>query len=97
MAGLPTRSLVIREIPVLILLFSSSWASESEEPPRLQPFLHELLLQEQLEELGRPPEAGLELLLHKEQRRAIKKRRRSKQKKQRQRHFNELWVRMEER
>lgn len=76
---------------------TNSWASEAEEPPRLQPFLHELLLQEQLEELERPLEASLEFLLHKEQRRAIKKRRRSKQKKQRQRHFNELWVRMEER
>lgn len=97
MADLLTSRLLTPEFPVHIFLYLSSWASESEEPPRLQPFLHELLLQEQLEELGRPPEADLELLLHKEQRRAFKKRRRSKQKKQRQRHFNELWVRMEER
>lgn len=75
----------------------NSLASESEEPPLLEPFLHELLLQEQLEELGRPPEGSLELLLQKAQRRVMKKRRRSKQKKHRQRHFNELWVRMEDR
>lgn len=82
---------------------------ESEEPPDesplLEPFLHELPHKEDDE--GRPleddllphmllPADSLELL-EKAERKVLKKKRRNKQKKQRHRHFNDLWVRIEER
>lgn len=82
---------------------------ESEEPPDesplLEPFLHELPHKEDDE--GRPleddllphmllPADSLELL-EKAERKMLKKKRRNKQKKQRHRHFNDLWVRIEER
>lgn len=88
----------------------SSRASESEEPPDesplLEPFLHELPIPQEDEE-GLPledrlvphvivPAESLELL-EKAERKVLKKKRRNKQKKQRHRHFNDLWVRMEER
>ncbi|KAI3362425.1 hypothetical protein L3Q82_012727 [Scortum barcoo] len=83
-------------------------SSESEEhrddSPLLEPFLHELPHKEEdqgrsLEEDLLPhmllPPDSLELL-EKAERRMLKKKRRNKQKKQRHRHFNDLWVRIEE-
>ncbi|TKS84693.1 Metalloprotease TIKI1 [Collichthys lucidus] len=87
---------------------SSSASPESEdhhdESPLLEPFLHELPNKE--EDQGRPldddllphmllPADSLELL-EKAERKMLKKKRRNKQKKQRHRHFNDLWVRIEE-
>ncbi|KAF7645005.1 hypothetical protein LDENG_00212140, partial [Lucifuga dentata] len=89
---------------------SSSRAAspESEEDhgdsPPLEPFLHELPHKE--EDQGRPleeeplphmflPPDSLELL-EKVERKMLKKKRRNKQKKQRHRHFNDLWVRIEQ-
>lgn len=87
---------------------SSSRHSDSEdhhaESPLLEPFLHELPHKE--EDQGRPleedllphmllPADSLEML-EKAERRMLKKKRRNKQKKQRHRHFNDLWVRIEE-
>ncbi|XP_061590320.1 metalloprotease TIKI1 [Cololabis saira] len=74
------------------------------ESPLLEPFLHDLPQQE--EDLGHPleedllphmllPTDSLELL-EKAERKMLKKKRRNKQKKQRNRHFNDLWVRIEE-
>ncbi|CAL8386829.1 unnamed protein product [Boreogadus saida] len=80
-------------------------------PPQLVPFLHELPGPEQDAHLGGrfhlegeedeedeeallPP--SLDLLQKAERRRMMKKKRRNKQKKQRHRHFNDLWVRIEE-
>ncbi|XP_068191175.1 metalloprotease TIKI1 isoform X2 [Antennarius striatus] len=70
----------------------------------LEPFLHELPHKEDdhglpledhlLPHMLLPPDS-LELL-EKAERKMLKKRRRNKQKKQRHRHFNDLWVRMEE-
>lgn len=74
-----------------------------DESPVLEPFLHELLHKEDdhpLEEDSLPhlllPPDSLELL-EKAERKMMKKRRRNKQKKQRHRHFNDLWVRIEQR
>ncbi|XP_041816723.1 metalloprotease TIKI1 isoform X1 [Chelmon rostratus] len=75
-----------------------------DEPPLLEPFLHELPHKE--DDQGRPleddllphmllPPDSLELL-EKAERKMLKKKRRNKQKKQRHRHFNDLWVRIEE-
>ncbi|XP_028318724.1 metalloprotease TIKI1 isoform X1 [Gouania willdenowi] len=70
----------------------------------LQPFLHELAHKEEnqgdpLEEDLLPhmilPPDSLELL-EKAERKMMKKKRRNKQKKERHRHFNDLWVRIEE-
>ncbi|XP_034564951.1 metalloprotease TIKI1 [Notolabrus celidotus] len=87
---------------------SRSSLSDSEdqyaESPLLEPFLHELPHKE--EDQGRPleddllphmllPADSLELL-EKAERKMLKKKRRNKQKKQRHRHFNDLWVRIEE-
>ncbi|XP_029920503.1 metalloprotease TIKI1 [Myripristis murdjan] len=82
------------------------WSEDHrEEPvPHLEPFLHELPHHE--EDHGRPldeeplphmllPPDSLELL-EKAERKLMKKKRRNKQKKQRHRHFNDLWVRIEE-
>ncbi|KAJ0057745.1 hypothetical protein NL108_015825, partial [Boleophthalmus pectinirostris] len=73
-----------------------------EEHPALEPFLHELphgghdqLDEEQLPHLLFPPDS-LELL-EKAERKMLKKKRRNKQKKQRHRHFNDLWVRIDDR
>lgn len=73
--------------------------------PLLEPFLHEL--SHKAEDDGRPQEEDLLPhmilppdsldLLEKAQRKMLKKKRRNKQKKQRNRHFNDLWVRIEER
>ncbi|XP_062268309.1 metalloprotease TIKI1 [Platichthys flesus] len=86
----------------------SSLGPESEdqydESPLLEPFLHELPYKE--EDQGRTleddllphmllPADSLELL-EKAERKMLKKKRRNKQKKQRHRHFNDLWVRIEE-
>lgn len=71
----------------------------------LEPFLHELPHKEDDQE--RPleddflphvllPPDSFELL-EKTERRLLKKKRRNKPKKQRHRHFNDLWVRIEER
>ncbi|XP_068609195.1 metalloprotease TIKI1 [Brachionichthys hirsutus] len=70
----------------------------------LEPFLHELphkgddqgrsLDEDLLPHMLLPPDS-LELL-EKAERKMLKKRRRNKQKKQRHRHFNDLWVRIEE-
>ncbi|XP_033832187.1 metalloprotease TIKI1 [Periophthalmus magnuspinnatus] len=72
-----------------------------EEPPVLEPFLHELphgghdqLDEEHLPHLLFPPDS-LELL-EKAERKMLKKKRRNKQKKQRHRHFNDLWVRIDD-
>lgn len=72
-----------------------------EEFPALEPFLHELphrghdhLDEEHLSHLLFPSDS-LELL-EKAERKILKKRRRNKQKKQRHRHFNDLWVRIED-
>ncbi|XP_017265986.1 metalloprotease TIKI1 [Kryptolebias marmoratus] len=75
-----------------------------DESPLLEPFLHEL--PHKAEEDGRPHEEDLLPhmilppdsfgLLEKAQRKMLKKKRRNKQKKQRNRHFNDLWVRIEE-
>ncbi|TNN71589.1 Metalloprotease TIKI1 [Liparis tanakae] len=73
-------------------------------PAGKPPFLHELPHKE--DEEGRPleddllphmllPPDSLELL-EKAERKMLKKKRRNKQKKQRHRHFNDLWVRIEE-
>lgn len=72
----------------------------------MEPFLHELPIPREDEE-GPPLEDGLVPhvivpaesleLLEKAERKVLKKKRRNKQKKQRHRHFNDLWVRMEER
>lgn len=76
-----------------------------DESPILEPFLHELphkegdqghpLEDDLLPHMLLPPDS-LELL-EKAERRMLKKKRRNKQKKQRHRHFNDLWVRIEER
>ncbi|KAM3873902.1 metalloprotease TIKI1 [Diretmus argenteus] len=82
------------------------WSEDHhDESPPLEPFLHELphheedqghpLDEEPLPHLLLPPDS-LELL-EKAERKMMKKRRRNKQKKQRHRHFNDLWVRIEER
>lgn len=67
--------------------------------PALEPFLHELPHGEHLDEEHLPhllfPPDSLELL-EKAERKMLKKRRRNKQKKQRHRHFNDLWVRIED-
>ncbi|XP_072228181.1 metalloprotease TIKI1 [Leuresthes tenuis] len=70
----------------------------------LEPFLHELPYNE--EDQGHPLEEDLLPhmllppdsfeLLEKADRKMLKKKRRNKQKKQRNRHFNDLWVRIEE-
>ncbi|KAM7369158.1 hypothetical protein PAMP_013451 [Pampus punctatissimus] len=74
-----------------------------DESPLLEPFLHELphkedqghaLEEDSLPHMFLPPDS-LELL-EKAERKMLKKRRRNKQKKQRHRHFNDLWVRIEE-
>ncbi|CAL8322288.1 unnamed protein product [Lota lota] len=79
-------------------------------PPQLVPFLHELPGPQQDAHLGgrfhlEGEEEGeeeallphsLDLLQKAERRRMMKKKRRNKQKKQRHRHFNDLWVRIEE-
>ncbi|XP_075999430.1 metalloprotease TIKI1 [Genypterus blacodes] len=84
-------------------------STDSEEDldgsPLLEPFLHELPHKEDerggrlLDEDGLPhmllPPDSLELL-EKAERKMLKKKRRNKQKKQRHRHFNDLWVRIEE-
>lgn len=81
-------------------------SSESEDHhdkfPALEPFLHELphrehdhLDEQHLPHLLFPPDS-LELL-EKAERKMLKKKRRNKQKKQRHRHFNDLWVRIEDR
>ncbi|XP_029025658.1 metalloprotease TIKI1 isoform X2 [Betta splendens] len=75
-----------------------------DEAPLLEPFFHELPHKE--EDQGRPleedllphmllPPDSLELL-EKAEKKMLKKKRRNKQKKQRHRHFNDLWVRIEE-
>ncbi|XP_063336772.1 metalloprotease TIKI1 [Pelmatolapia mariae] len=75
-----------------------------DESPQLEPFLHELPHKEEgqghtLEEDLLPhmllPPDSLEVL-EKSERKMLKKKRRNKQKKQRHRHFNDLWVRIEE-
>lgn len=75
-----------------------------DESPILEPFFHELPHQEQdqdhlLDEEHLPhmlfPPDSLELL-EKAERKMLKKKRRNKQKKQRHRHFNDLWVRIED-
>ncbi|XP_046870885.1 metalloprotease TIKI1 [Hypomesus transpacificus] len=76
-----------------------SLGQDVDEPPHLEPFLHELH-----EDQQRPLEDGslphmllpdsLDLLEKVE--RKLKKKRRNKQKKQRHRQFNDLWVRIEE-
>ncbi|XP_037341510.2 metalloprotease TIKI1 isoform X2 [Pungitius pungitius] len=82
----------------------SSDSEDHHEPPLLEPFFHELPYKE--DDQGRPleddllphmrqPLDSLELL-EKEERKMLKKKRRNKQKKQRHRHFNDLWVRIEE-
>ncbi|XP_019937102.1 metalloprotease TIKI1 [Paralichthys olivaceus] len=80
----------------------SSSRPESEdhydEPPLLEPFLHELPHKEEDDDLLPHmllPVDSLELL-EKAERKMLKKKRRNKQKKQRHRHFNDLWVRIEE-
>uniref|UniRef100_A0A3P9KN26 Metalloprotease TIKI n=1 Tax=Oryzias latipes TaxID=8090 RepID=A0A3P9KN26_ORYLA len=82
----------------------ASPASDHEESLLLEPFLHELSHKEEdggrhLEEELFPhvliPTDSLELL-EKAERKMLKKKRRNKQKKQRNRHFNDLWVRLEE-
>ncbi|KAF3702182.1 Metalloprotease TIKI1 [Channa argus] len=75
-----------------------------DESPLLEPFFHELphkeedqvrpLEQDLLPHVLLPPDS-LELL-EKAERKMLKKKRRNKQKKQRHRHFNDLWVRIEE-
>ncbi|KAM8829158.1 metalloprotease TIKI1 isoform 2-T2 [Spinachia spinachia] len=83
---------------------SSDSGDHHEEPPLLEPFFHELPYKE--DDQGRPleddllphmllPPDSLELL-EKAERKMLKKKRRNKQKKQRHRHFNDLWVRIEE-
>lgn len=83
---------------------SSDSEEHHDDSPLLEPFLHELPHKE--EDQGRPleedllphmllPADSLELL-EKAERRMLKKKRRNKQKKQRHRHFNDLWVRIEE-
>lgn len=78
---------------------------QHDESSFLEPFLHELPQRER--DQGRSLEDGrltrmllpsdsLELL-EKAEKKMLKKRRRNKQKKQRHRHFNDLWVRIEER
>ncbi|KAK5612734.1 hypothetical protein CRENBAI_007938 [Crenichthys baileyi] len=71
----------------------------------MEPFLHELPHKEEdqglpLEEDPLPhmllPADSLDLL-EKAERKMLKKKRRNKQKKQRNRHFNDLWVRLEKR
>lgn len=96
-------------LSVMFTLYRRPASPESEghrdESPILEPFLHELPHKE--EDQGRPleddllphmllPPDSLELL-EKAERRMLKKKRRNKQKKQRHRHFNDLWVRIEER
>ncbi|KAF7216918.1 metalloprotease TIKI1 [Nothobranchius furzeri] len=75
-----------------------------DESPLLEPFLHELphkaedeghrQEEDLLPHMLLPPDS-LDLL-EKAQRKMLKKKRRNKQKKQRNRHFNDLWVRIEE-
>ncbi|XP_010791540.1 metalloprotease TIKI1 [Notothenia coriiceps] len=76
-----------------------------DESPLLEPFFHELPHKE--DDQGRSldddllphmllPADSLEML-EKAKRKMLKKKRRNKQKKQRHRHFNDLWVRIEER
>lgn len=76
-----------------------------DESPLLEPFFHELPHKE--DDQGRSleddllphmllPADSLEML-EKAERKMLKKKRRNKQKKQRHRHFNDLWVRIEER
>ncbi|XP_077398889.1 metalloprotease TIKI1 [Vanacampus margaritifer] len=89
----------------------SSSRSDSTEPEDqhdessfLEPFFHELTEREQdqgrfledgrLSRMLLPPDS-LELL-EKAEKKMLKKKRRNKQKKQRHRHFNDLWVRIEE-
>ncbi|CAL8276487.1 unnamed protein product [Merluccius merluccius] len=84
------------------------WATEDQHdasPPQLVPFLHELPEHHQephrgghlhLEEEEALLPHSLELLQKAERRRMMKKKRRNKQKKERHRHFNDLWVRIEE-
>ncbi|KAM9735129.1 metalloprotease TIKI1 [Menidia menidia] len=72
--------------------------------PQLEPFLHELphneedqehhLEEDLLPHMILPPDSFE--LLEKAERKMLKKKRRNKQKKQRNRHFNDLWVRIEE-
>ncbi|XP_061732681.1 metalloprotease TIKI1 [Nerophis ophidion] len=77
---------------------------QQDETPLLEPFFHELPGRD--EDDGHPleddrlthmllPSDSLELL-EKAEKKMLKKRRRNKQKKQRHRHFNDLWVRIEE-
>ncbi|KAK2818996.1 hypothetical protein Q5P01_024557 [Channa striata] len=75
-----------------------------DEPPHLEPFFHELpkkekeqvrpLEEEVLPHMLLPPDS-LELL-EKAERKILKKKKKNKPKKQRHRHFNDLWVRIEE-
>ncbi|XP_061555210.1 metalloprotease TIKI1 isoform X1 [Phycodurus eques] len=85
----------------------SDWSEpedHNDESPLLEPFLHEL--PERDDDQGRSlederfthmflPSDSLELL-EKAEKKMLKKKRRNKQKKQRHRHFNDLWVRIEE-
>lgn len=84
---------------------SPALEDHQDESHLLEPFLHELPLK--AEDGGRPqeedllphmilPPDGLDML-EKAQRKMLKKKRRNKQKRQRNRHFNDLWVRIEER
>lgn len=76
----------------------------NDESPLLEPFFHELpnkegdqghiVDEDLLPHMLLPPDS-LELL-EKAERKMLKKKRRNKQKKQRHRHFNDLWVRIEE-
>ncbi|XP_061657990.1 metalloprotease TIKI1 isoform X2 [Syngnathoides biaculeatus] len=75
----------------------SDWSEPEDRhdgSPLLEPFLHELPEDQRLTHMFLPSDS-LELL-DKTEKKMLKKKRRNKQKKQRHRHFNDLWVRLEE-
>ncbi|KAM6985895.1 metalloprotease TIKI1 [Aplochiton taeniatus] len=78
-----------------------SLGQDLDDPPHLEPFLHELQEEDQRRPLEESPLPHMLLpdsldLLEKVERK-LKKKRRNKLKKQHHRQFNDLWVRMEER